>query len=70
MPAHHSDWLIEHFHRFNAGDDPGFMARYLRQVRIEARRLDRTDVELLDTIEGIAALAATTPTIVDAGTLI
>jgi hypothetical protein len=65
MPQEPADWLIEHFRRFNACDDPAFLHRYLRRLRVECRRRLWTEVELLEWVEGKATMSATNPTIVD-----
>ena len=65
MPAVRTDWLIERFHAFDAGDDPGFTARYLRRVWVEARSRGLSTSRMLDAIEGTVAGSATTRTVVD-----
>ena len=65
MPDELADWLIEHFRRFNACDDPQFMHRYLRRLRVESRRRLWTEVGLLEWVQGEATGSATNPTVVD-----
>jgi hypothetical protein len=65
MPVEHIDWLIGHFPRFNVGDDAAFTTRYLRRLRVEARRRFWSEVELLEWVEAQARTLGANPTIMD-----
>ena len=65
MPDELADWLIAHFHRFNAGEDTALTHRYLRRLRVESRRRLWSEVDLLHWVEGMATRSPTNPTIVD-----
>lgn len=51
MIADYSDWLIEHYHRYQAGSDRGFMNRYDRRLMLEAKARGWSATRLLDRID-------------------